>query len=96
MNELGKISNEMHNKVLKKVDNHRFKFILLCGEFFRRSVSKLNLVNNHYVYLENKLKMINFIKKNIHKNDIILVKCSNKTEVNLFTKDLLKMKVNKA
>ena len=95
MNELGKISNEMHIKVLNTIEHHKFKIVILCGEFFRRSVSKLKLVNNNYIYLENKLKIMNYIKKNIHNNDTILIKCSNKTEVNMFAKDLLKMKVNK-
>ncbi len=94
MNELGKISYKMHIKLLNNIELYRFKLVLLCGEFLRRSVSKIKLQNNHYVYLENKIKMINFIKNNIHKNDIILIKCSNKTEVNSFTKKLLSMKVN--
>ena len=35
-----------------------------------------------------------FLQRYVHNNDIIMVKCSNSTEVNKFVKDLLKKKVS--
>ncbi len=90
MNELGKDSNKMHLNLLHKTDRFNFKFIILCGEFFKRPIKKLNNPNNEFIYLNNKKEIMTFLSKNIHKDDIILVKCSNSTEVNKLTNDLLK------
>ena len=38
MNELGRISNKMHHSLLSTIDKYKFKFIILCGEFFERSI----------------------------------------------------------
>ena len=93
MNELGKISNEMHNKVLNTIEHHKFKIVILCGEFFRRSIKKLIKPKNEYIYFKSKNLIMKFLNKNVHNNDIILIKCSNSTEINKFTSDLIK-KVN--
>ncbi len=90
MNELGRISNKMHHSLLSTIDKYKFKFIILCGEFFERSIKKLKTQQNEFIYLDNKNQIMNFLSKNINNNDIILIKCSNSTEVNKFTTTLLK------
>lgn len=92
MNELGNQSEKMHSRVIKKIEAYNFKYVVLCGEFFRRAIIKVHEQKNKYVYLENKKKIMKFISTKVHKNDVILVKCSNNTEVNNFAKDLLKMR----
>ena len=92
MNELGYQSEKMHSRVIKKIEAYNFKYVVLCGEFFRRAIIKVHEQKNKYVYLENKKKIMKFISTKVHKNDVILVKCSNNTEVNNFAKDLLKMR----
>ena len=90
MNELGKNSDIMHIKLIKYVDTLSFRFIILCGELMQRSIKKLNNLCNEFIILDNKNKIMGFLKNNVHNNDIILIKCSNSTEVNKFTRDLLK------
>ena len=90
MNELGEDSDKIHLKLLKHIDKLSFKTIILCGEFMQRSIKKLNNPRNEYFYLEDKNKIMNFLKKKVHNNDTILIKCSNDTAVNKFTKELLK------
>ena len=90
MNELGKNSDIMHTQLIKHIDTLSFRFIILCGEFMQRSIKKLKNLRNEFIFLDNKNKIMKFLKNNIHKNDIILIKCSNSTEVNRFTRDLLK------
>ena len=90
MNELGKNSEKLHINLLKQIDKARFKFVILCGEFFRRSIKKILKPKNEFIYIENKNKIMNYLKKHIHNNDIILIKCSNSTVINSLTKDLLK------
>ena len=89
MNELGKNSHKMHQDLLNQIENFSFKFVILCGEFYQRSIKKLNNTSNEFIYIENKKKIMSFLKENVHNNDIILIKCSNSTEINKLTKNLL-------
>ena len=41
-----------------------------------------------------KAKIMSFLNKYVLNNDIILIKCSNATEINKLAKDLLKKKDN--
>ena len=90
MNELGKNTYKLHFKLLTELDKSDFKFVILCGEFFRRSIIKLNNPKNEFIYIENRNEIMKFLNKKIHNNDIILIKCSNSTVVNKFAKNLLK------
>ncbi len=90
MNELGVESDLIHLKLLKFVNKYSFKFVILCGEILGRSIRKLINPINEYIYLEDKNKIMKYLNKKVHNNDIILIKCSNSTQVNIFTKDLLK------
>ena len=90
MNELGKNTYKLHFKLLTELDKSDFKFVILCGEFFRRSIIKLDNPKNEFIYIENRNEIMKFLNKKIHNNDIILIKCSNSTEVNKFAKNLLK------
>ncbi len=90
MNELGENSNIMHLNLLKQIDKFKFKIVILCGEFFRRSIKKLIKPNNEFTYISNKKQIMKFLNNNVHNNDNILIKCSNKTEINIFAKDLLR------
>ena len=89
MNELGDKSERMHLDLLSRVNQFKFKFVILCGEFLRRSIKKMINRNNNYLYFENKNKIMNFLKLNLNKGDAILIKCSNSTEVNKLSKKLL-------
>ena len=90
MNELGKNTYKLHFQLLTELDKSDFKFVILCGEFFRRSIIKLNNPKNEFIYVEDRNEIMKFLNKKIHNNDIILIKCSNSTEVNKFAKNLLK------
>ena len=90
MNELGKNTYKLHFNLLTELDKSDFKFVILCGEFFRRSIIKLNNPKNEFIYIENRNEIMEFLNTKIHNNDIILIKCSNSTEVNKFAKNLLK------
>ena len=94
MNELGKNSQKMHTELLNKIDKINFKTTILCGEFFRTSIKKLLKPKNEFIYLDNKDKIMKYLQTKVHNDDIIMIKCSNATEVNMLAKDLLKKKVN--
>ena len=45
-------------------------------------------LKNKYVYLNKSKSIMRYLEKNIHKNAIIMAKCSNRTEVNDFVTKL--------
>ena len=90
MNEMGNSSNKVHYNLLKKLDETIFKFVILCGEFFETSIKKFVNPQNEFIYFKNKNKIMKFLENKVHNNDIILIKCSNATDINKFAKILLK------
>ena len=89
MNEMGNNSLKIHYNLLNKLDETIFKLVILCGEFYESSIKKLINPKNEFIYFKNKNKIMQFLKNKIHNNDIILIKCSNSTEINKFTKTLI-------
>ncbi len=93
MNEMGKKANMLHLNLLRELDKSIFKFVILCGEFFERSIEKFVNPRNEFIIIKNKNKIMKFITEKVHNNDIILIKCSNSTEVNSFAKEILKKEI---
>ena len=89
MNEMGNNSHKVHYNLLNQLDETIYKFVILCGEFYETSIKKLLNPKNEFIYFKNKNKIMQFLKNKIHNNDIILIKCSNSTEINKFTKTLI-------
>jgi len=90
MNEMGKNALRLHLNLIKHLDQTIFKFVILCGELFETSIKKIVNPKNEIILFKNKNQIMHFLKQKVHNNDIILIKCSNSTEVNSFTKELLK------
>ena len=64
--------------------------IILSGDFFKKALSIFSKLKNNYVYKSTSKNIMSYLKKKLHKNAIIMAKCSNKTEVNKFV-HLLKL-----
>ena len=90
MNESGNNSYKIHYKLLKQLDDTIFKFVILCGEFYELSIKNFLNPNNEFIHFKKTNKIMQFLEKKVHKNDIILIKCSNSTKINQFAKTLLK------
>lgn len=91
MNELGLKSQVMHIKVIKEIEKYQFDEVILSGDFFKKALNMFSKLKNSYVYKNNSQNIMSYLKKNIHKNAIIMAKCSNKTEVNKFV-NFIKLK----
>ncbi|MFL2543937.1 MAG: Mur ligase family protein [Alphaproteobacteria bacterium] len=91
MNELGLKSHALHIKVIKEIEKYQFHEVILSGDFFKKALSMFSKLKNNYVYKNNSQNIMSYLKKNLHKNAIIMAKCSNKTEVNKFVK-LIRLK----
>jgi len=91
MNELGLKSHDLHIKVIKEIEKYQFNEVILSGDFFKKALSMFSKLKNNYVYKISGQNIMSYLKNKLHKNAIIMVKCSNKTEVNNFVK-LLKLK----
>ena len=80
MFELGKFSEELHEKVGEEVAKNNIDILLCCGEnskFIVKSAQEHRMNKENIYYLENKQEIINKLKQIIDKNDVILVKASN-------------------
>ena len=91
MNELGVKSYDHHIKVINEIEKYQFDEVILSGDFFKKALSIFSNLKNNYVYKNSSQNIMNYLKKKLHKNAIIMAKCSNKTEVNQFV-NLLKLK----
>ena len=84
MNELGKHSEKFHLEIIRFIEKFKFHSIILCSGFFQFAVSKIKEPSNTYIFKNNENDLIEYIKSNLHKNAMILAKCSNSTSVNKF------------
>ena len=65
---------------------HLFDKVILSGNFFKKALSMFGDLKNKYVYRSSSQSIMSYLKNNVHKNAIIMAKCSNKTEVNKLIK----------
>ena len=91
MNELGLKSQDFHINVIKEIEKYQFNEVILSGDFFKKALSMFSKLKNNYVYKNSSQNIMSYLKIKLHKNAIIMAKCSNKTEVNKFVK-LIKLK----
>ena len=80
-----------HSQVIKEIEKQSFYRVILSGNCFKKALSMFSELKNKYVYRSSSQSIMSYLNKNVHKNVIIMAKCSNKTEVNKFVK-LLKNK----
>ena len=94
MNELGKHSEKFHLEILRFIEKFKFHCVILCSGFFQFAVSKIEKPCNKYIFKKNENDLIEYIKSDLHKNSMILAKCSNSTSVNKFGINFIDMKGN--
>ena len=94
MNELGKHSEKFHLEILRFIEKFKFHCVILCSQFFQFAVSKIEKPSNKYIFKKNENDLIEYIKSDLHKNAMILAKCSNSTSVNKFGIKFINMKGN--
>jgi len=93
MNELGEFKNKFHLEVLKFLEKYRFYKVILCGNLFKSALSNLSNSKNRFIYKEKSKQLFDYVNNNIHNNAILMVKCSNSTEVNKFAKKFIHTKI---
>lgn len=92
MNELGLNEVDFHCNVLREIKEHKFDMVILSGDSFKKALKKFSDFKIKYTYRKSRHGIMNYINKNVHKKAMMMVKCSNSTEVNKFVK-LLKLKM---
>ena len=88
MNELGLKSVNFHFNIIKEIEKHSFYIVILSGNFFKKALNMFTKLKIKYAYKSSSQSIMSYLNKNVHKNAIIMAKCSNKTEVNKFIKIL--------
>ena len=75
--ELGKISEETHQKVGKLLASSNLDKVIFTGKMCKHAFDEYQKIKNNASYCENTSEMIKFIQKNIKENDLILFKASH-------------------
>ncbi len=89
MNELGKESMKYHLEIIKFVENYKFDLVILCGKLLELAICKIKKPKNNFIILKNEDDLLKYLKRHLHKNAILLAKCSNNTIVNKFGRKFL-------
>jgi murE/murF fusion protein len=82
MNELGNLSKMYHQNIIKQILYYKFENVILCGNLFKSLLNKMKIKTDQINCILDENEIMQFLKKNIHNNDIILIKGSNSTKVN--------------
>ena len=92
MNELGEKSKFYHQNIIEQILDYGFDNVILCGKLFKSVLNSIQIKTDKIKYMENEKKIMQYLKKNIHNNDTILIKGSNSTKVNKLANLLIKNK----
>ena len=91
MNELGLDALKFHSLIIKEITKHMFDNVILSGDLFKKALKMFPSFKNKFIYKSSSKSIMTYLVKNLHKKAMIMVKCSNATEVNKFA-SLLKSK----
>ena len=89
MNELGKKDLFFHRNLVIKLSKTNIYKVIFCGNIYKDILNKITFNKEKFSNVSNENGIMSLLIKEIHNNDIILVKCSNNTKVNLFVQHLL-------
>ena len=92
MNELGEVSKKYHQNIIEQIINCNFDNVILSGGLFKSAIKDIKIKKNQIKYMSNEIEIIEFLRKNIHNNDTLLIKGSNSTIVNKLAKKLISNK----
>ena len=88
MYELGNNELIFHIDILKYIKKKNLDNVIICGELMKIALEKTN--NSKIVFMPNIKLILEYLKKFLKNNDIILIKGSNSSLTNKLTKKLLK------
>lgn len=88
MCELGNNALMFHIDILKYIKKKNLDNVIICGELMKIALEKNN--NSKILFMPNIKLIMEYLKKFLNSNDIILIKGSNSSLTNKLTKELLK------
>ena len=91
MLELGESAIFYHKEIVSIILESSIDKIIFSGKIFQKILSQIKFNSENILYIANDLKILNFLNNFTLKNDIILAKGSNSSEVNKFVRNLLEM-----
>ena len=87
MLELGKFSKKLHIKIAKYINKSDINKIYVYGNYTKHTFNKLKPQMRGKI-LNNKLEILNLIKKQLPNNSFLMIKGSNSTGLNKIIKNL--------
>ena len=87
MLELGKFSKKLHIKIAKYINKSKINKTHVYGNYTKHTFNKLKPQMRGKI-LNNKLEILNLIKKQLPNNSFLMIKGSNSTGLNKLIKNL--------
>ena len=87
MQELGNDSVKFHLDLLEHISTKKLAHVIVCGKFMKIALSKN--INNKLKLIMDKFIILDYLKKNLSNNDILLIKGSNSSITNEIANDLI-------
>ena len=75
MKELGENSLNLHIELLEYLAEKKLSNVIICGELLKIALDKIG--NKNILNMDSINSVIEFTKKNLNNNDIVLIKGSN-------------------
>jgi len=92
MKELGKNTLKFHIDLLNYTSDQNLENVIICGEIMKTALEKSD--NNKIFFMPNVESILDYLKKTLNNNDIILIKGSNTSLSNKLAKEFLKGRAN--
>ena len=89
MLELGKKSKILHRKLSKVINKTNIDKVFVCGKYIRETFNLLSDNKKGKIFKDTR-EAYNDLKKIVHNNDLLMVKGSNATGLNEFSKSIKK------
>ena len=93
MLELGKFSKKLHIKIAEYINKSKINKTHVYGNYTKHTFNKLKPQMRGKI-LNNKLEILNLIKKQLPNNSFLMIKGSNSTGLNKINKKFVKMLYN--
>ena len=87
MLELGKFSKKLHIKIAKYINKSNINKTHVYGNYTKHTFNKLKPQMRGKIF-NNKLEILNLIKKQLPNNSFLMIKGSNSTGLNKIIKNL--------
>ena len=87
MLELGKYAKKLHIEAAKDINKSNINRVFVSGKMIKETFNKITTQKKGKI-LKNKIEILDLIKKDLNNRDFLMIKGSNATGLNQFSKNI--------